>query len=64
MNQLELDNALIIMSEVGENEYLGSRNLIDFDICDVTTLDPVTLLRFKKVVVTEDAIKKIEEQLQ
>lgn len=64
MNQMNINNALIIMSEVGENEYLGSRNLIDFDICDVTTIDPVSLLRFEKVVVTETAIKKIEEQLQ
>ena len=64
MNQLDIKNALIIMSEVGESEYLGSRNLIDYDICDVTTIDPVSLLRFEKVVVTEAAIKKIEEQLQ
>ena len=64
MNQLEISNALIIMSEVGENEYFSSRNLIDFDICDVATIDPVSLLRFNKVVVTETAIKKIEEQLQ
>jgi large subunit ribosomal protein L4 len=64
MNQMDIKNALIIMSEVGENEYLGSRNLIDYDICDVTTIDPVSLLRFEKVVVTEAAIKKIEEQLQ
>lgn len=64
MNQLNIKNALIIMNEVGESEYLGSRNLIDYDICDVTTIDPVSLLRFEKVVVTEAAIKKIEEQLQ
>lgn len=64
MNQMNISSALIIMSEVGENEYLGSRNLIDYDICDVTTIDPVSLLRFEKVVVTEAAIKKIEEQLQ
>jgi large subunit ribosomal protein L4 len=64
MNEMSIKNALIIMSEVGENEYLGSRNLIDYDICDVTTIDPVSLLRFEKVVVTEAAIKKIEEQLQ
>ena len=64
MNQLSINNALIIMNEVGESEYLGSRNLIDYDICDVTTIDPVSLLRFEKVVVTEAAIKKIEEQLQ
>lgn len=64
MNQLDLKNALIIMNEVGEGEYLGSRNLIDYDVCDVTTIDPVSLLRFEKVLVTEAAIKKIEEQLQ
>jgi large subunit ribosomal protein L4 len=64
MNHLNIKNALIIMSDVGENEYLGSRNLIDFDICDVSTIDPVSLLRFEKVIITEAAIKKIEEQLQ
>ncbi len=64
MNQMNIKNALIIMNEVGESEYLGSRNLINYDICDVTTIDPVSLLRFEKVVVTEAAIKKIEEQLQ
>lgn len=64
MKELNISNALIIMNDVGESEYLGSRNLIDFDICDVTTIDPVSLLRFEKVVVTEAAIKQIEEQLQ
>lgn len=64
MKSLEVSNALIIMSEVGEYEYLGSRNLIDYDICDVTTIDPVSLLKFDKVIVTEAAIKTIEEQLQ
>lgn len=64
MKELSVKNALIIMSEVGESEYLGSRNLIDYDICDVTTIDPVSLLRFENVIVTEAALKKIEEQLQ
>lgn len=64
MKELDVKNALIIMSEVGESEYLGSRNLIDYDICDVTTIDPVSLLRYENVIVTEAAIKKIEEQLQ
>lgn len=64
MEELNLSNALIVMNEIGENEYLGSRNLINFDICDVTSLDPVSLLRFKKVLITSDAIKSIEELLQ
>lgn len=64
MNDLALTNALIVTNEIGESEYLGSRNLKDFDICDVQSIDPVNLLRFENVVITEDAIKKIEEQLQ
>jgi large subunit ribosomal protein L4 len=63
MKEMDLKNALIIMSEVGENEYLASRNLIDYDICDVATIDPVSLLKFEKIVITESAIKEIEEQL-
>lgn len=64
MNELDLKNALIVMNEVGEHEYFASRNLIQYDICDVTSLDPVSLLRFEKVLITEDAIKSLEEQLQ
>ncbi len=64
MNELELNGALIVMSEVGEFEYLASRNLFAYDVCDVSALDPVSLLRYKQVLITEDAIKKLEEQLQ
>ena len=61
---MKLENALVVMHEVGEFEYLASRNLFQYDICDVAALDPVTLLRFEKVLITEDAIRKLEEQLQ
>ena len=64
MNELELSNALIVMNEVGEFEYLASRNLFQYDICDVSSLDPVSLLRYERVLMTEEAIKKLEEQLQ
>jgi len=64
MNELEIKNALIVMHEVGEFEYLAARNLIDYDICDVNSVDPVSLLRYEQVLITTDAIKKLEEQLQ
>ncbi|MCP0913811.1 MULTISPECIES: 50S ribosomal protein L4 [Legionella] len=64
MKELNLENALIVMDEIGENEYLASRNLIQYEVCDVVGLDPVNLLRFEKVLITKDAIKKLEEQLQ
>lgn len=64
METLEVCNALIVMSEIGEFEYLASRNLIEFDVCDVMSIDPVSLLQFERVVFTESAIKQFEEQLQ
>ena len=63
MKELEIKNALIVMHEVGEFEYLASRNLIDYDICDASSVDPVGLLRYEQVLITTDAIKKLEEQL-
>lgn len=64
MESLKVTNALIVLHEVTENDYLASRNLYDFDVCDVLTIDPVGLLRFEKVVITESALKDIEETLQ
>ena len=64
MNDLALNNALIVMKEVGEFEYLASRNVIGFDVCDVTAIDPVSLIRYEQVLMTEEAIKTLEEQLQ
>ncbi len=64
MKTLELDNALIVVHELSEFEYLASRNLIDFNICMVEELDPVLLLSYDKVLMTTEAMKLVEEQLQ
>ncbi len=64
MQDYHLTNAMIIMQEVGEYEYLASRNLIDYSVCDVQSIDPVSLLQYEHVLITVDAIKKLEEQLQ
>lgn len=64
MEEMQLKQALIILSEVGEKEHFAARNLIHFDICDLKSLELVELLRFKQVVITKNAIRKLEEQLQ
>ena len=58
-----LDNVLIISAEVDTNLYLASRNLHKVDVRDVDAVDPVSLIAYDKVVVTVDAVKKIEEML-
>lgn len=64
MQELKLNNALIVMHELGETEYLAARNVFDYWICDVEEVDPVALLRFEHVVITEAAVKLLEERLQ
>lgn len=58
-----LDNVLIVSAEIDTNLYLASRNLHKVDVRDVDGVDPVSLIAYDKVVVTVDALKKIEEML-
>ncbi len=63
LEALNVDNVLIIASEVDQNLYLAARNLHQVDVCDVDGVDPVSLVAFDKVMVTVDAVKKFEEAL-
>lgn len=61
--QYDLKEALIVTEELSENLFLASRNLHKVDVRDVQGVDPVSLIRFEKVVVTVPALKKFEEIL-
>lgn len=63
LTQFDLSDVLIISEDVSENLYLASRNLHKVDVRDVQALDPVSLIRFEKVVITVSALKKLEEAL-
>ncbi len=58
-----VSSALLVAEEVSENLYLASRNLQKVDVRDVSGIDPVSLLAHDKVLVTVDAVKRIEEVL-
>jgi len=60
---MSLDDVLIVSGEVDQNLYLASRNLPKVQVVDVSATDPVSLLRFEKVLVTADAVKRFEEWL-
>lgn len=61
--QYDLSEALIVTEELSENLFLASRNLHKVDVRDVQGVDPVSLIRFDKVIVTVPALKKFEEIL-
>ena len=54
---------LIVTEEASEHLYLSARNLPYVEIRDVQGLDPVALVGADSVVITADAVKKIEEWL-
>ncbi|GGY00559.1 LSU ribosomal protein L4P [Vogesella indigofera] len=62
VKSLGLDRALFITGELDENLYLSSRNLPNVLVIEAQQADPFSLVRFKKVVITRDAIKQLEEQ--
>ena len=63
LKEMELDNVLILNEAFDENVFLAARNLPNVGICDVSSMDPVVLIRFEKVLVTLPALKLIEERL-
>ncbi|MCP5268451.1 MAG: 50S ribosomal protein L4 [Zoogloeaceae bacterium] len=57
------DSVLVITAELDENTYLASRNLPNVLVLEVNEADPVSLIRFPKVLMTKSAIAKFEEIL-
>lgn len=57
------DRVLIITDSIDENLYLSSRNLANVLVLEANQTDPVSLVRFPKVLVTRNAMSKIEEIL-
>lgn len=57
------ENVLIITEAMDENLYLSARNIPKVDVIDVSGVNPLDLVRFDKILVTVDALKKIEENL-
>ncbi|MCL6619450.1 50S ribosomal protein L4 [Thermomonas hydrothermalis] len=54
---------LIVTEQASDNLYLSARNLPYVQVRDVQGLDPVSLVSADTVVVTTEAVKKIEEWL-
>jgi len=61
--QLGFETGLIVTPEVDGNLFLATRNLPNVYALDVAGLDPVSLVSAEKVIMTVDAVKKIEEWL-
>ncbi len=62
--ELEVSGRVLLVSEdASENMFLGARNIPYIHVLDVMALNPVSLVGSDHVVMTVDAVKKIEEWL-
>lgn len=61
LKAMSLDSALVVVEEVDENLFLASRNLERVLVIEPRYVNPVSLVHFKKVVVTQGAIAKLKE---
>jgi large subunit ribosomal protein L4 len=60
---LGVERGLLVTEKSDENLFLAARNLHRVAVSDVAGLNPVSLVGSEKVVMTVDAVKKVEEWL-
>ncbi|QHS10989.1 50S ribosomal protein L4 [Sinimarinibacterium sp. NLF-5-8] len=64
LDQIAANDILIVTGEVDRSLYLSARNIPHVAVCDVDAINPVLLLSHQKVLMTTDAVKKLEAWLQ
>ncbi|ENX2492499.1 50S ribosomal protein L4, partial [Neisseria gonorrhoeae] len=62
VKNLALEQVLFVTKRLDENVYLASRNLPNVLVLEAQQVDPYSLLRYKKVIITKDAVAQLEEQ--
>lgn len=58
-----LSNVLIVTHELDDNLFFSARNIPDVWVSEPSYVDPVSLLKFEKIIVTLEGIRKFEEIL-
>ena len=58
---MNLNSVLVIADQVDENLYLASRNLVNILVVEPRYADPLSLVRYKKVLVTKAAMDQLKE---
>lgn len=58
---MNLESVMVISDEVDENLYLASRNLVNVLVVEPRYADPVSLVHYRKVLVTKAAMDQLKE---
>ena len=63
MKELGVDGGLFVVEAFDEALHLAARNLPRVEVLEASALDPVSLLRHERVIMTVAALRRIEEVL-
>jgi len=61
LKAMNLDHVMVIADEIDENLFLASRNLVNVLVVEPRYADPLSLVHYKKILVTKAAIDKLQE---
>ena len=63
LTKLGLSSALFVATELDKNTILSLRNLPSVQLIAVSGLNPLSMIKYDNLVLTCDAVKKIEDML-
>jgi len=63
LEELSVSDVLLVTEGFDEPLFLAARNLAAVDVMTVQEVDPVSMIAFDKLVLTEGAVRKLEERL-
>lgn len=61
LKAMNLNSVMVIADEIDENLFLASRNLANVLVVEPRYADPLSLVFYKKVIVTKSAVAKLQE---
>ena len=64
LEALNFKNVLIITEQVNDNLYLSSRNVPMVSVIDASHMDPINLIKHNDILMSREALVKIEEMLK
>ena len=61
LKKIDFDKGLLIFKELNENLILASRNLPNIEVTEIKSLNPISLLKHKAILISDDCFKELED---
>ena len=61
LKKIGFEKGLMVFKDLNENLVLSSRNIPGIEVTDIKSLNPVSLLKHKAILINDDCFQKLEE---